>query len=292
MENTSVLQNEDYIKLITDFWITWQHSQNNFDSLSEWWEFGKFNIKELSIDFCSKLPKKHHAEQALLSRLAVHLKAQVDLGPYQSTLAELSKFDLEAARGAQVRSRIRWVEKGEQSSAYFFWLEKKRAADRRISALRESDGTIVSDIAGLCDFIPYFYSGLFASEPTDVAARESLLNNICSTLTSEQSSFCDGLLSIGECCAAPLGMAKSKVPGSDGLPMEFYVKFWDVLGADLVCVRSSCYRDGCLSPSQRTGVISLSFKKGDCLDNRNWRPISLLNVDYKYWLLASLPVGF
>jgi len=79
-----------------------------------------------------------------------------------------------------------------------------------------------------------------------------------------------------------LGMAKRKAPGSDGLPMESYVKFWDVLGQDLVCVLSSCYRDGTLSLSQRSGVISLSFKKGDRFDIRNWRPISLLNVDYKF----------
>ena len=63
--------------------------------------------------------------------------------------------------------------------------------------------------------------------------------------------------------------------------MEFYVKFWDLLGADLVCVLNSCYRDGCLSLSQPSGVISLSFKKSDRLDIHNWRPISLLNVDYK-----------
>ena len=37
-----------------------------------------------------------------------------------------------------------------------------------------------------------------------------------------------------------------------------------------------------MSLSQRRGVISLSFKKGDQLDIRNWRPISLLNVDYKF----------
>ena len=31
-------------------------------------------------------------------------------------------------------------------------------------------------------------------------------------------------------------MAKDKAPGIDGFPAEFYVTFWDVLGADLVDV--------------------------------------------------------
>ena len=63
--------------------------------------------------------------------------------------------------------------------------------------------------------------------------------------------------------------------------MEIYLAFWDLLGADLVEVLNSCYRSGRLSPSQRSGVISLSFKKGDRLDPKNWRPISLLGFDYK-----------
>jgi len=59
------------------------------------------------------------------------------------------------------------------------------------------------------------------------------------------------------------------------LPLKF------VLGSDLVSVLNSCLDSGCLSLSQRRGIISLSFKKGDRLDPRNWRPITLLNVDYK-----------
>lgn len=70
--------------------------------------------------------------------------------------------------------------------------------------------------------------------------------------------------------------------------MEFYLKFWDLLGEDLVCVLNSCFRAGSLSHSQRRGIISLSFKKGDRLDIRNWRLISLLNVDYK---LASRAIA-
>ena len=76
-------------------------------------------------------------------------------------------------------------------------------------------------------------------------------------------------------------MARGKAPGCDGLPMEFYLKFWHVLGFDLVCVLNSAFGLGSLSRSQRRGIITLSFKKGERLDPKNWRPISLLNVDYK-----------
>ena len=38
-----------------------------------------------------------------------------------------------------------------------------------------------------------------------------------------------------------------------------------MLGADLVAVLNSCFDSGSLSLSQRRGVISLSFKKGDRL---------------------------
>ena len=53
------------------------------------------------------------------------------------------------------------------------------------------------------------------------------------------------------------------------------------MGSDLVDVLNSCYRSGSLSLSQRRGIITLTFKKGDRLDACNWRLISLLNVDYK-----------
>ena len=71
--------------------------------------------------------------------------------------------------------------------------------------------------------------------------------------------------------------------------MELYVKFWPILGTDLVNVLNSCYLSSVMFLTQRRGLISLIFKKGDCLDPRNWRPITLLNLDYK--LASRVVVG-
>ena len=203
------------------------------------------------------------------------------IGPYHSTLDRLKQLDLEAARGAQVQSRVKWTEEGESSSSYFFRLEKKRSVDRHIAALRTADGSLVSSSEDLCRVFSSFYRDLFTSEPCDPAAQSELFSHISSCLSNDDNQCCEGLLSPGECLTALKGMAHEKAPGCDGLPMEFYVKFWPVLGVDLVRDFNSSYSSGLLSCSQRRGVSSLSYKKGDRLDPRNWRPITLLNVDYK-----------
>ena len=63
--------------------------------------------------------------------------------------------------------------------------------------------------------------------------------------------------------------------------MEFFFSFWDALGADLVHILNCAFEGGKLSTSQRRGLIIVLFKKDDRLETKNYRPISLLNVDYK-----------
>jgi len=285
--NTSILSEVEYCDLITIAWCNWCSSVFRFSSLAKWWEGGKSLIKGLTIKYCCQRSKARSSGRDILVHLIDHLKVKIDggssscVGPYHSALAELAKLDLEAARGAQVRSRARWVEEGETSSAYFFRLEKKCGADRWISAIKLDDGTIVSSPAELCAAFGAFYTSLFSATSTDPVIRASLLENVSSSLSPDMAALCEGHPTVAECLTALQGMARCKAPGLDGLPMEFYLKFWSVLGPDLVNVLNSCFDTGCPSLSQRRGIISLSFKKGDRLDPKNWRPISLLNVDYK-----------
>ncbi|CAM2118758.1 unnamed protein product [Caretta caretta] len=87
-------------------------------------------------------------------------------------------------------------------------------------------------------------------------------------------------------------MPTNKSPGMDGLTVEFYCVFWDVLGPDLVTVWAESLQSGVLPLLCRQAVLALLPKKGDLRDLRNWCPISLLSTDYKIVVKAiSLWLG-
>ena len=142
-------------------------------------------------------------------------------------------------------------------------------------------GQVVSSLALIARAWVSFYVRLFTADALDVSEQDFFLNHITRCLSSSERALCEGPLTFDKCQAAVDAMAHGKSPGLDGFPAEFYQRFWPLLGRDYVDVMNSCYSHGCLSPSQRTGLITLLYKRGDRLDMKNWRPITLLCVDYK-----------
>jgi len=77
-------------------------------------------------------------------------------------------------------------------------------------------------------------------------------------------------------------MDSDKSPGSDGLPADFYKVFWNSISDLLLKAFNYAYENGQFSVSQRRRVIKLIPKKdSDPHFIKNWRPITLLNCDYK-----------
>jgi hypothetical protein len=77
-------------------------------------------------------------------------------------------------------------------------------------------------------------------------------------------------------------MKSNKAPGSDGFSSEFYLYFWKELKYTMVNSFRESLENGKLTDSQRLGVITCLPKPGkDKLYMKNWRPISLLNIDHK-----------
>ena len=88
-------------------------------------------------------------------------------------------------------------------------------------------------------------------------------------------------MTLGEMFNAIKSFANEKSPGCDGLTAEFYQTFISVIGNDLVDVVNDGFHRGELSITMRSGVIVLIWKGNDKRLLKHWRPISLLNSDYK-----------
>ena len=90
------------------------------------------------------------------------------------------------------------------------------------------------------------------------------------------------MLTKKECWKALNAMKNRKSPGNDGLTKEFYVCFFNEISDSLVAALNRSFEVSQLSSSQRQAVIVLTEKKeNDKRLIKNWRPISLINVDSK-----------
>uniref|UniRef100_A0A3B4XD94 Reverse transcriptase domain-containing protein n=1 Tax=Seriola lalandi dorsalis TaxID=1841481 RepID=A0A3B4XD94_SERLL len=75
---------------------------------------------------------------------------------------------------------------------------------------------------------------------------------------------------------------KNKSPGSDGLTAEFYIRFKEQLAPLLLDLYHTMQEQQKTPKSFTTGMITVIYKnKGERNIISNYRPISLLNTDYK-----------
>ena len=72
-----------------------------------------------------------------------------------------------------------------------------------------------------------------------------------------------------------------KSAGPDALPNKFYKAFSSTLAPILANLFQEAHEQGTLPPGVGDGYISLLYKKKERDDPRNYRPITLLNSDYK-----------
>ena len=101
-------------------------------------------------------------------------------------------------------------------------------------------------------------------------------------LSQEGFKLLDQPISVNELYGALQAMKKDAVPGEDGLTVTFYLKFWTLLKDWLFASYLHAFEYGVLSITQRRGLIWLIPKKDRDLQLvPSWRPITLLNVDFK-----------
>ena len=268
--NVLMCEDELFVKDFIFYYDMWRTLKPGFESITDWWENVKSRIKELSIF--------HGVRRARERRQRLESLQKTCLSGNKDAITNLLR---EERRGAFVRSREKFLEEREQPGGYFHKIERANAESKLIKEVRNAQGNIVSGD----DVTPVFYdfyTKLYTPDTNvDNDLQDVFIDSLSEIISDEKAELMDKPIDLSEIKNALSLMPKNKSPGIDGLPVEFYVRFFDVIGNDLLAVYNEIFCNQLLSKTQRTAVITLLPKKGDTLDPANRRPISLLTVDYK-----------
>ena len=270
---------------------------SEFKSKSVWWDYMKMKMRQYTIKFSKEKAKSRKNE---IKKLEIEIQdleeqlvnalvnaSRIILENIEGKKDQLKKLHDCSIEGLKVRSRASWVEEGEKNTDYFVQLLQSNKRKSLINELfNEKENRVTREKDEILHLVRVFYENLYSQK--EVIDNFEGINKSFSffkdipKLDENNRKLCEGNITKKECVEVLKEMKCNKAPGNDGFTTEFYCTFWHVIGEDVLAALNEAYAIGELSASQKQGVITLIEKKEkDSLYVKNYRPITLLNVDYK-----------
>ena len=280
--NNSLLSDPDFKNVLKNVIANFKLKIPAFAFLREWWDSLKIEIRKTCVNFSVRQHRLRNQNRIALTKRLIRAKNSSEPSEIINDLeSQLSVLISKEAEGAKIRSRAQWFEEGEKPTRYFFRLEQSRAASNSFSCLFDENGIEKNSQQDLENILTKFYQTLFTKDSLDMQIQTSIIDALDFSLTDHERELCEGLFTLEELLTALKGLQTGKTPGSDGLSTEFFLHFWDDLGEPLLSVLNESFHADSLAKSQYEGLLRLIHKKDDRRLPKNWRPISLLNTDYK-----------
>jgi exonuclease III len=289
--NNILLSDKEYVVMIKKLIAQEIIDNNCYEDKGFLWDYIKMRVRSETMLYSGEIQKN---KRIYLQNLTDELeKLDVDYmdNPNDETLhmLELARKNIEdlnneKMKSSMFRSKCEWMEHGEKNSKYFLNLEKYNYTNKTITKLEVNNKTIKDEKLILGE-IKSYYEKLYGCNNTDKKKLHEVLENI-PKLTESQKSLTKGIVTYDECLKALKSLANGKTPGQDGITTDFYKFFWIDISDIVLDSINYAFTKNEMSLDQRSGIISLSPKKNKIRTFlKNWRPITLLTVDYK--LLAK-----
>ena len=270
------------------------------------WEAIKVELKQLCLDATKRTKYKASRNIQQKRRILRNIDKLIQKGtaqPAQLTYRAQLKKELRAASASEYtlhqtleKEAYNMGKAHDRCTREFFTPWHDTHAAQHIEALAEADWTDPSNpiLTGqtargteqVLNELTNYYTALFADKPI---TNEDAYDECLDTLSDPNSRRV--LPPTATMCGAPITeedmlevikeIPTGKSPGPDRLPNKLYKVLASALAPILTEALNEGMRHGRLHPTCIEGLISVLYKKKDRKDPRNYRPITLLNGDYK-----------
>ena len=255
------------------------------------WEALKAYLRGQIISYTAYERKKRKQRLSELSHSIAEVDRKYADSPspelYREKLLLKTEFDnLSIKQTEQLffKSKQKFYEHGEKAGKLLAHQIRQSAAASTIPEIQTELGEKTTNPKAINDEFKQFYMTLYGSEPPDdpSAVIKFLEGLTIPTITPEDSLQIDGGITAGEVMQAIKSMQSGKAGGPDGFSIEIYKEFAVKLAPILSQLYQDIFEQRRLPQTMTQAIISVLLKKDkDPLLCGSYRPISLLNCDYK-----------
>lgn len=186
--------------------------------------------------------------------------------------------------GVKVRSRVEDRVGKENVTLFHMMKISKRNKARSINQISYAGETLSGHDKVTAAFGKFFTDLYKKPSTTNIKSRLSDFSPCTKTFGEKEKRDQVRSFSQDEILAILSMIPKNKSPGPDGLTPEFFIRFWDIIKDELTKMYGEILEGIELPAAFKKGIIVL-IPKSSCPRNANdYRPISLLNSDYKIFM--------
>ena len=294
--NVSLVYDQEVKDRFKVEWNRWCSNKYKFNDINEWWDiYVKREIKSFFIREGKRINDKKYGLIQYLEYSLNRKYNQLNIsGTLQYSEVKLLKDRIddlknEILEGVKIRSRIKEQEEGEKVSAYLIKQQVNIKSQKLITSIKTEanimenlePNIILKDKDSIVLYIKKYYQKLYKKEDFDEEYQEGFLKFVTKVLSDEEQKLLMLDITQNEVFNAIKDMNLNRAPGIDGIPVEFYIQFWDIIKDDITEVIKNIVKGTLLKEHQRKAIITLIPKDGDLNLLKTWRPVSLICCDIK-----------
>lgn len=243
-------------------------------------------VKKEATMIRKRKQEKLYAELAVLEGKG-HMLSGEEMKAVQALRSSIQRTEETQAKQLQCFLKGWWRETEDRPVKEIFKTLKRKQVQEAVPLLTKKDGSRAGSSKENLGIVQDHFARLFARPHAPSEEKLAALQEIerCRNLvvTEFLAKDLESTFEEVEVREAIKALKGGKSPGLDGLPVEFYQSFMEVLVQPLLDVWEEVVEHQALPFSLNTGVIKLLYKKGEKDQLGNWQPITMLPTAYKIY---------
>ena len=217
----------------------------------------------------------------------MHTTGVLDMNEVKRLKEKINTIKEQILEGVKIRARIK-DQIGEKASSTLLGKQSTNKQKPLITQINiektlgeyESD-MILNNQEDISKYVTNYHRNMYSKTSTDEPMQQWFLSFIKTTISVDDNDELTQIITEDELFRILKTFSLNKSPGLDGLPIEFYLKFYVTMKPELCQIFNNSMSFKNLTDSQRRAIIILLYKAGDIHHVSSWRPISLICVDCK-----------